>query len=238
MAAASLSALSIICTSTLLPKAEPHKAEADGGPGGRRLGVLDGKGYLQYFARPDLGPLLWQFFFFAFSFALFISGYALFAERRVHMGPREVGYVLAWVGFLGIILQGGLMGKLVKRLGERTLIWTGFLVSATSDAWLAWARSVPELLGNATYGAYGGVVRPSVTALISRQAGRREQGVVLGLTQSITSVCQIVGPIIAGALIDRRLLAAWALLTASVALGGMVAALRFRPVAAETPVAG
>ena len=238
MAAASLSALSIFCTAILLPKVEPHAADSGSGPGGRRLGVLDWKGYAQYFARPDLGPLLWQFFFFAFSFSLFITGYALFAERRVHMGPKEVGYVLAWVGFLGIILQGGLMGRLVKKFGERTLVWSGFLVSATSNMWLGWVQSIPQMLANATYGAYGGVVRPSVTALISHKAARREQGVVLGLTQSITSVCQIIAPIVAGALIDRGLLTAWALLAAVVAFLGMIAALRFKGAPVETPVTG
>jgi DHA1 family tetracycline resistance protein-like MFS transporter len=235
-AAASLSALSIVCTATLLPKVEPHTADSDGGPGGRRLGILDWKGYAQYFARPDLGPLLWQFFFFAFSFSLFITGYALFSERRLHMGPKDVGYVLAWVGFLGIILQGGLMGRLVKRFGERTLVWTGFLISATSNAWMAFLQTIPQMFANATYGAYGGVVRPSVTALISHKASRREQGVVLGLTQSITSVCQIIGPIVAGALIDRGYLEAWALLAAVVALCGMIAALRFKTAPVETPV--
>jgi DHA1 family tetracycline resistance protein-like MFS transporter len=238
LAAASLSALSIVCTTVLLPKAEPHPADAGSGPGGRRLGILDWKGYAQYFERPDLGPLLWQFFFFAFSFSLFITGYALFAERRVHMGPKEVGYVLAWVGFLGIILQGGLMGRLVKRFGERTLVWTGFFVSATSNMWLAWVQSLPQMFASATYGAYGGVVRPSVTALISHKADRREQGVVLGLTQSITSICHIVAPIVAGALIDRGYLAAWALLAAVVAFCGMFAALRFQGAPAETSVAG
>ena len=70
-AAAFLSASSIVCTSTLLPKAEPHTGE------GGRLDVLDWRGYTEYFARPKLGRLLWQFFFFAFSFALFTSGFAL-----------------------------------------------------------------------------------------------------------------------------------------------------------------
>ena len=55
---------------------------------------------------------------------------------------------------------------------------------------------------------------------------------VLGLTQSITSICQIVAPIVAGALIDRGFLAAWALLAAVVAFGGMIAALRFKDVKA------
>ena len=49
-------------------KRPPMRDDRDVGPGGRRLGILDWKAYAQYFARPKLGRLLWQFFFFAFSF--------------------------------------------------------------------------------------------------------------------------------------------------------------------------
>jgi DHA1 family tetracycline resistance protein-like MFS transporter len=227
LAAATLSFSSIICTATLLPKVEPH-ADDVGGPGGKRLGILDWKGYAQYFTNPNLSPLLWQFFFFALSFSFFISGFALFSERRLHLGPKQVGYVFAWVGFLGIILQGGLMGRLVKLLGERTLVWSGFLVSATSSVWLAWVGTLPQMVANATYGAYGGVIRPAITAQISSTAGRRDQGAVLGLTQSITSICQVMAPVMVGALIDRGFLAAWALAGAGIAFCGMFAALRFK----------
>jgi len=234
LAAACLSATSILCTATLLPKVEPHRDDV-GGPGGQRLGVLDWKGYTKYFATPGLGPLLWQFFFFAFSFSLFIGGFALFSERRVGMGPKEVGYVFAWVGFLGIILQGFLIGRLVKAVGERTLVWSGFFVSATSSIWLAGVRTLPQMLANATYGSWGtGVIRPALTALISHKAGKREQGVVLGLTQSITSICQIAAPLLAGAFIDRGWLAAWALTGSAVAFCGMVVALRSRDAAAAS----
>ena len=234
LAAACLSATSILCTATLLPKVEPHRDDV-GGPGGQRLGVLDWKGYTKYFATPGLGPLLWQFFFFAFSFSLFIGGFALFSERRVGMGPKEVGYVFAWVGFLGIILQGFLIGRLVKGVGERNLVRSGFFVSATSSIWLAGVRTLPQMLANATYGSWGtGVIRPALTALISHKAGKREQGVVLGLTQSITSICQIAAPLLAGALIDRGWLAAWALTGSAVALCGMVVALRSRDAAAAS----
>ena len=228
LAAAGLSATSVLCTATLLPKVEPHVDDGAGGPGGKRLGILDWKGYTQYFTNPRLGPLLWQFFFFAFSFSFFISGFALFSERRMNLGPKQVGYVFAWVGFLGIILQGGLMGRLVKRFGERTLVWTGFFVSATSSVWLAWVYTLPQVIANATYGAFGGVIRPAITAQVSHTAGRRDQGVVLGLTQSITSICQMLAPILVGALIDRGYLAAWALVGAGVAFCGMFAALRYR----------
>src|SRR5579863_4751605 len=161
-AAAFLSASSIVCTATLLPKSEPHMLEGDSGPGGRRLSILEWKSYAEYFARPKLGRLLWQFFFFAFSFALFTSGFALYAQRRYTFnghpfGAKEVGYVFAWVGFLGLILQGGLIGRLVKLFGERTLVWTGFAVSATGYGLLAWTRTVGGLLGACTVNSCSGV---------------------------------------------------------------------------------
>jgi len=230
LAAAFLSASSIVCTATLLPKATPHAGEGDAGPAGRRLSVLDWKSYAEYFARPSLGNLLWQFFFFALSFALFISGFALYAQRRYTFdghpfGAKEVGYVFTYVGFLGLILQGGLIGRLVKIFGERKLVWTGFGVSAIGFGLLAWTRTLGQLLLASTVNSYNGVIRPSVTALISHEAGRREQGVVLGLTQSITSICQVIAPVIAGWLIDRELLAAWALLIAFVCVFGMFVSL-------------
>ena len=92
---------------------------------------------------------------------------------------------------------------------------------------MAWTFYDPQLLVNSTFGSYGsGVLRPAVTSLITQKAGKREQGVVLGLTQSLTSVSAIVAPIIAGSLIDRGYLNAWAYSVAAVALVGMLVSLR------------
>lgn len=234
LVAAALSAGSVICTATLLPSVEPHTLNQSG-PGGKRLGVLDWRTYGQYFTRPELGPLLLQFFFFAFSFSMFVNGFALFSERRFTwygkpFDAMQVGFILAWVGFLSIILQGGLIGKLVKRFGELSLVRSGFLVTAVTSFWLARVDSIGELLANTGVSSYGsGVVRPAVTALITQKASKQEQGVVLGLTQSLTSVSAIIAPVVAGALIDRGWLAAWAIGVGLVALCGMIAAYRYKP---------
>ena len=72
----------------------------------------------------------------------------------------------------------------------------------------------------ASYGT--GVLRPAVTSLITQRASRQEQGVVLGLTQSLTSVAQILAPLMSGFLIGREWLAAWALVAGGIAFCGFL----------------
>ncbi len=221
LGAAALSLTSILCTFFLLPRRETfihHSAmeEGDIGPGGRRLTVFSWGFYARYFRDPHLGRLLIQWLFFALSFSTFISGFALFSERRYlwnghAVGPREMGYIFAFVGLLGIIMQGGVVGRLVKLMGERTIVRLGFATSLIYYAGLGLTRTIQQLLGLSAVTAIGGSgLRPVLTSLITQRAGKREQGVILGLTQSITSVAQIVSPLIAGFLIDRNHLTLWA----------------------------
>jgi MFS family permease len=230
-AAAALSATSIVCTWTLLPQVTPGEAGGSAeetGPGGRRLGVLEWSGYADFFRRPGLRDLLLEFFLFALCFSSFTSGFALFAERRftwngAPFGAKQVGYIFAYVGFLGVILQGGLIGRLVRWLGERKLVKSGFLCTAIGYGTLGFLHRLPELLGISAIASYGtGVLRPAVTSLITQNASKQEQGVVLGLTQSLTSVAQIIAPLLSGFLIGRDWLAAWALFGGGVAFCGFL----------------
>jgi MFS family permease len=45
--------------------------------------------------------------------------------------------------------------------------------------------------------------------LVTQKAGKREQGVIIGLTQSLMSVAQITAPVVSGVLIDHRFLTTW-----------------------------
>ena len=192
--------------------------------------MLRWRTYSGYFARPGLRERLLQFLFFMLSFSAFISGFALFAERRFvwdgrPFGPREIGYLFAFVGFLGIILQGGLIGWLVDRFGEGALVVAGFAALAVGYVALGVSSTVIALAATGVIASFGnGVLRPALTSLITRQAGPHEQGVVLGLTQSLTSMASIVAPLASGPLIQYGQLTAWAWLAASVALvGGILA---------------
>jgi MFS family permease len=229
LAAAALSAASIIATYFLLPEAKP--AGQGNGPASRRLGVFEWGQYVEYFRRPHLAVLLCQFFAWVLSFGMFTSGFPLFAERRftwqgAPFGPQQVGYLYAYAGFLGIFLQGPLLGRMVKKFGERALLTVGFLFAAAGYTGLGFTHTLGPLLFVTTIAALGNLVRPTVTSLITQLAGREEQGVVLGLTQSLASVAQIIGPLIAGLLIEHGWLASWALLTAIVTVAGFVLSVR------------
>jgi DHA1 family tetracycline resistance protein-like MFS transporter len=210
-AAAGLSFTSIMCTYFLLPSVAPHPhPELDRGLS--RWGSLT-----ESFKDPQLGPLLWQFFAFAFAFSTFYSGFALFAERRfLHNGlpfsTKEVGYLFAFSGLIGVFIQGGGMGRLVKTFGESRLVQIGFATMAMSFALLAGVHSIAYLLvaiGLLTFGS--AVLRPSLTTLITISAARHSQGRVLGLMQSLMAIAQIVAPVIAGFLIQAQFLSTWAL---------------------------
>jgi MFS family permease len=73
-----------------------------------------------------------------------------------------------------------------------------------------------------TLAAFGnGVIRPALTSLITQQAGRQEQGVVLGITQSLMSMASIVAPIVGGLLIEKQMLKEWAWAAAGLAAVGV-----------------
>jgi len=229
-AAAALSATSILSTYLLLPAVTPAGAgKGSSGPGGKRLSLVQWGAYVEYFRQPALATRLWQFFSFTFGFAMFIAGMPLVLERRLTwaarpFGPEQVGYTWAFAGLLGIFLQGPALGRLVKRFGERALNRTGFMGYTVGYALLAFCHSIPMLALATLVTAIGGMVRPTLTSLITQATPREEQGVVLGLTQSLNSVSLIIAPPLGGFLIERGWLTAWGLVASAVTFIGLILA--------------
>ena len=105
--AAGLSALSILMTMKFMPdrKSVPDKSHL------ASKSFFDGALYLRYFKDPKLSAILCQWLLYSLAFAVFTSGFALFAERQFstpghHFGVKQVGFVLCYVGFLGMVLAG------------------------------------------------------------------------------------------------------------------------------------
>jgi DHA1 family tetracycline resistance protein-like MFS transporter len=230
---ACLSALSIACTWTLLPRDElppQHTRPAEvAGPAGRRPGAFDIATYVDFFRRPGLGSVYVQYFLFTFAFSCFTSGFALFAEARFGWGARQTGYLFMYAGLLGIFLQGGLIGRLVKRFGEVKLTIAGFLAAVIGYTFLGFAQTLAFLLVAATVNSFGsGVLRPVLSSRISQLVGRHEQGVALGIAGSLSSLAMTMAPPSGGAMLQEGWLQGWTTVSGIVSLIGLIAAVATR----------
>lgn len=211
--AACLSVLSTSLTISLLP--EIQKKGSDTGTG-RSLS------FGRFLKLPGTRTRLLQFFFFILSFSILIGGVPLYLDQRFHYNVEQTGYIFAFSGLIGGAIQGGLLGKLVRAMGEERLAMLG-LLAMTSHAALGWVFSLPTLLIVIAVGAFGNaVVRPALTTLLTRSVPADQQGAALGVNQSMNSIGQIIGTVTAGALIDRKWLIAFGLLSGTSALIGLL----------------
>ncbi len=229
---AALSFVSIIATATLLPKEQ--KAPDGGlpkatvaGPAGKRPSVFDLSVYAEYFKRHGLGAVYLQFFLFTFAFSCFTSGFALFAQSRFHWEARQTGYMFAFAGVLGIILQGGLIGRLVKKFGEIKLALLGFIASVIAYVLMGFAYSLAFLIVTAIINSFGnGVLRPVLTSRITQLVNRHEQGIALGISGSLGSLAMTMAPPSGGFFLNSDNTLGWALVAATAALIGLIAAIQ------------
>lgn len=225
-AAAGLSLASVFSTLMMLPAPKPEtKPRWDWS---HLLRVFDFKIILDYLRREECRSPLLQFFFFNFSFTCSVAGFALYAERRFTwnghpMGATEIGYVYAYLGFLGILIQGYFLGKVVAKLGEKKTSILGMILQGCGYMLYSIVFSIRGLLGAATLGSAGSsFTRASIMARISHSAGAREQGTVLGVSQSLGSIAAIIAPLAAGFLIEHVSLESWALLSGISAFIGLI----------------
>ena len=192
--AAGLSFLALWGVILFLPESLP--ADLRGMHGGSRSRL---KAIWNVLGRPVLSRLILIFFLVILAFAGMESTFALWAIEQFGWGPGQVGYVFAYIGVLSAILQGGLIGRLARRFGEERLLRCGLALIGAGLLAMLFAHSIPRLAFAVSALALGmGLTQPSLNSLISRRAGREEQGEVLGVSQSVGSLSRVLGPAVTG----------------------------------------
>jgi DHA1 family tetracycline resistance protein-like MFS transporter len=145
------------------------------------------------------------YFLFVVAFSIMTTSFALFTMYRFGYDAAHNGYLFMYVGILGVIIQGGLIGRLVKTFGELPLVMIGALLFAASLFAIPFTgpqTGLLVLLGVGGLFAVGNsLATPSLQTLASKSVGRGEQGGVLGVTQSAASLARAVGPSLQSVLI-------------------------------------
>jgi MFS transporter, DHA1 family, tetracycline resistance protein len=145
--------------------------------------------------RADLRHLFTIDFIYWMSFAVYQTTFALFGARRFGFGASQTGYLLSAFGFLGVVVQAGLVGPIVSRLGERRTLAIGLFFTAIGWGGSALTHSVPVFVAMLVPGAIGiGLCNATLSALISHAAAPREQGRVQGAAGALESLGRALGP--------------------------------------------
>ena len=127
--------------------------------------------------------------------------WVLYTGFRFDWGPRENGLSLFVVGLASAVMQGLLLGWLLKRLGERRLVVAGMISGAlaftlyglATQGWMMYAIIAANLLGFA--------VAPGLNAIVSKAADPREQGLAMGSLSSLGSLMAVIAPMIGAPLL-------------------------------------
>jgi MFS transporter, DHA1 family, tetracycline resistance protein len=195
--AAGLSAIAFLLALTRLSESLPAAAR-DAPPRPGRLAVAR-----EALSRPVLRELILLLFIAIGAFSGMETTFALWANQVFGWSSWEVGLNFFFVGIVLVIVQGGLIGRLSHRFGEARLLTAGALSITLGLAGLPLVHSIPLLLlVNLLLAGGMGLLTPSLNSLVSRQAQIDEQGGILGVSQSASSLARAVAPPLAGMLFD------------------------------------
>lgn len=177
--------------------------------------------WMHTLTQPRVGLLVVVFFLATFCFSCFESTLPLIVSDNFRLDIRSdessaetVVYLFAYCGIIGAVVQGGAIGRLVKKLGEPKLIALSLVLTAISLAPLPFIKGENQLglailfksegfpwvlmlaaLGLLSVGS--SLTRPPLFGLLSNLTPSHEQGATMGVAQSLGSLARILGPIFA-----------------------------------------
>lgn len=122
------------------------------------------------------------------------STWSYYTMYKFNWTMADVGYSLAVVGIMVAAVQGGLVGIVVKTLGERRTVVVGFMLWLTGMAAFAIAPTGILVMAACIPYVLGGVASPTIAGIMSNQVPETDQGELQGSLTSLMSVSSIIGP--------------------------------------------
>ncbi|MEN6350344.1 MAG: MFS transporter [Syntrophomonas sp.] len=138
-----------------------------------------------------------------FTMSMFETTFALLSAAKVGFGARDIGIIFAILGVFAVIVQGGLIGPLVKKYGDAKLVKAGALISAIGLLLIILSANegniVLLVLSTIVFMVGNSLMTPTSSSLVTKQSAQG-QGASLGFFASFASLGRILGPLTGGAL--------------------------------------
>lgn len=167
----------------------------------RRLAPLDPAAMQRAFRLPGVLVAVTVNFLLLLAFTILDQTFAFFCFAGFGIDERGTGLVLAFIGVLAAVVQGGVLRPLSRRFPDTALLRVGvflqmvaFATLAMSPAWGRWAL----FAGGGLLAVGNGLSQPSIAAYVSKAAPAEDQGNTLGTSQSFAALARTFGPALGG----------------------------------------
>jgi DHA1 family tetracycline resistance protein-like MFS transporter len=122
------------------------------------------------------------------------SVFVLYVGYRYAWNERTVGLVLALVGVSSMIVQGGLMGPTIRRLGERKTLLVGIVCGVAGFLVMGFAPNGTVFFWSMPLAALWGLAGPAAMGMMAARVGGSEQGQLQGANNSLRAISELIGP--------------------------------------------
>lgn len=150
---------------------------------------------------PNVGVALTVMFMVMFAFSLMQGTFALFSEHTLHLTARDIGFIFAFLGIIGVFVQLFLLKRITTWLSEKRAIVVATFSMSLGLLLIGLSNSIGMLYFAISLLALGNSIStPVLTGTISKLTPENEQGAILGTSQSIASFGRLIGPLIGTAI--------------------------------------
>jgi multidrug resistance protein len=197
--AAGFSLIAFLLTIFYLPESLKNKLNDENIEPQLRRKIFDFPAMKKILQKPDLAVLILLFFILTFSFANIYGTFALLGLKVYGFTDMQNGYMFGIVGLTSAIVQGGLIGRINKLMTKKTILIIGSFLIMLTLALIPYAGTFFGLAIVSVVLSYGtGTFQPTVLSLISEVTSETEQGITLGMNQSLSSFARVLGPLWGG----------------------------------------
>lgn len=202
IAAVALTLLNLLFVFFFLPESTTGKQL------NKKEGILDHfkelpKNMMEMFTRPIIGLVLTIFFIQGIAHSTIPVILPLLGSSFFGFGTVEMSYLFMYIGLTEVVLQGFVIANIARKFGDTKLIGVGTFFMMLGMLIMPLTPNFLVFITSVTMVACGiGTLLTAVRSFISKRCSANEQGNIMGITNSVSSIGTILGPLVGGFLFD------------------------------------
>ena len=179
-----------------------------------------------YLGQKTMGAMLSVYFLSSLAMSGMEATLILFMGEKFGWELKQVSFGFAYIGVITVFCQGFLVRRLIPILGERITLRIGLGSFAIGLLGIAIAPTIPWMGVTMTFLAVGtSFSNPSALGSISLLAPSAEQGITMGVAQSLASLGRILGPALGGFFYEHLSISSPFIISGCLAFAGLVTVL-------------